>query len=437
MKNWKSLTSIVLALTSVSTLAENWGQWRGPTFNGSTSEKKLPVKFSKSENVAWSLDLPGPSAATPVIWNDRVFVSSTDKTAQKLLALCVNRTTGKVLWNQAVADGFRRDRQSNFASPSPATDGQRVIFFFATGDLVAFDMAGKKLWERNIQKDYGEFAFLWTFSTSPVLYDGKLFMQVFQRDVAVDGRGQKNGPNDSYLLALDPANGKELWRQVRPSEAVSESREAFTTPVPYEFKGRKELLAVGGDCLTAHDPKTGKELWRWGTWNPSKIGHWRLVPSPVAGDGVVLACAPKSEPIFAIKADGKGLLQPSDIAWTSDKKVLTSDVPTPAFHDGDFFILSDVRKNISRVEAKTGNIKWTCALPGRSKFEASPSLGADKIYAMNFAGDVVVVDAKKGEVLLQTPMGETGDDTTRSCIALAQGHAFIRTNSKLFCVGNK
>jgi len=437
MKTWKWIAGVALLFCTNGAFGENWGQWRGPNFNGSTSDKKLPASFSKTENVAWSLDLPGPSAATPVVWSDRVFVSSTDKAEQKLLAMCIDRTTGKVLWKETVADGFRRDRQSNYASPSPATDGKRVIFFYATGDLVSYDFSGKKLWGRNIQKDYGEFAFLWTFSTSPVLYNGRLYMQVLQRDVPVDGRGNTNGANDSYLLALDAATGKQLWKQIRPSEAVSESREAFTTPVPYEYKGRKQLLVIGGDCLTSHDPNTGKEVWRWGTWNPSKIGHWRLVPSPAAGDGVVLACAPKSEPIFAIKADRKGVLESSDIAWTSDKRTLTADVPTPAFYDGDFFVLSDLRKNVSRVEAKTGTVKWACPLPGRSKFEASPTIGDGRIYAINFAGDVVVVDATKGEVLLSTPMGESGDDQTRSCVSLAQGHAFIRTNSKLFCVGPK
>src|SRR5206468_3658760 len=138
--------------------------------------------------------------------------------------------------------------------PSPATDGQRVIFFYGNGDLVAYDVDGKQLWKRNIQKEYGEFAFQWTFSTSPLLYGGKLYMQVLQRDVPANGRGKKDVPNESYLLALDPANGKELWRQLRPSEAVAESREAFTTPVPYEEGGRKQLIVIGGDCLTGHDP---------------------------------------------------------------------------------------------------------------------------------------------------------------------------------------
>jgi outer membrane protein assembly factor BamB len=289
-----------------------------------------------------------------------------------------------------------------------------------------------------VQKDFGEFAFLWTFSTSPLLHDGKLYMQVLQRDTPVSGRGRKDGPNESYLLALNPANGELLWRVVRPSEAVSESREAFSSPIPFEPNGRKEILVSGGDCLTGHDAATGKELWRWGTWNPSKIGHWRLVPSPVAGDGIILACAPKGDPIYAVKAGANGTLKQDEIAWKSEERSkISSDVPTPLFYDGDFFVLSDVRKALSRVEPKTGKVKWSIDTPGRKKYESSPTAADGKIYIMNFAGDVTVVEAADGKILRTVPMGDEGDDLTRASVAVAQNQLFIRTNKRLYCVGKK
>lgn len=416
--------------------AENWPQWRGPLFNGSSPEQNLPSAWSKTENIAWTAPLPGSGAATPVIWNDHVFISSTDPQNGAVVAMAFDRKSGRKLWQHKVSDGIQRDRRSNFAAPSPVTDGQRVIFFYSNGDLVAFDFSGKELWSRNIQKDYGAFAFLWTFSSSPLLFEDKLYLQVLQRDVPVDGRGRRDGPNDSYLLAMDPATGKTLWRHVRPSDAVAESREAFTTPIPYTYKGRTELLIVGGDCLTGHDPKTGREFWRWGTWNPTRIGHWRLVPSPVAGAGIVLACAPKGSPVYAVQAGGSGVLPDSAVVWTSrDSREVSSDVPTPLFYLGDFFVLSDLRKTLTRVEARTGRIKWTLETPGRSKYEASPTGADGKIYLMNFAGDVSVVDAERGKVLETIPMGEPGDDATRSTIAVSQGQLFIRTNEKLYCVG--
>ena len=419
-------------------VAENWPHWRGVHFNGSSEEENLPSHWSKTENVAWSIDLPGPSAATPIIWADRVFVSSTDARTKTLQAICIDRKTGKIAWQDEAGVGFQRDDLSNYASPSPVTDGQNAIFFYGTGDLVSYDLAGQKFWSRNIQKDYGEFAFQWTFSTSPTLYKGKLYIQVLQRDVPANGRGRKDGPNDSYLLALDPATGKTLWQHIRPTEAVAESREAFTTPIPFDYEGRAELLVAGGDCLTGHDPESGKELWRWGTWNPTRIGHWRLVPSPAAGDGVILGCAPKSDPVYAIKAGGSGLLDDSAVLWKSHKqREISSDVPTPLFYRGDFFVLSDVRKALSRVEPKTGKIKWSVELPGRAKFESSPTGADGKIYFMNFRGDVVVIDADRGEILQTIPMGEDGDDHIRSSIPASQGQLFIRTNKRLFCVGKK
>lgn len=424
---------LVVALAQVQ--AENWPQWRGASFNGSSTEKNLPGNWSKTENIVWAVDLPGPGAATPIVWENHVFIASTDQRTKSTVAMAFDRRTGKQLWRETVGAGESRDQRSNYAAPSPVTDGQRVIFFFSNGDLVAYDFAGKKLWQRNLQKDYGDFAFQWTFSTSPLLYEGQLYMQILQRDVPVNGRGAKESGIESFLLSLDPVTGKTQWKHVRHADAVAESLEAFTSPIPFEYKGRKELLIAGGDCLTGHDPKTGKELWRWGTWNPAKIGHWRLVVSPVAGDGVILASAPKKGPVYAVKAGGNGNLGDAGLAWQSEPKDFTTDVPTPLFYEGDFFVLSDLGKTLSRIEPKTGKIKWSVPTPGRAKFEASPTGADGKIYCINHAGEVLVVDAAKGDLISNIPMGEPGDANTRSAVVVSQGQLFIRTNSKLFCVG--
>ena len=251
--------------------------------------------------------MSGPSASTPVIIGDRVFVSEPVESSQTLHAACLDRKSGKELWNNVAGEGLRRDDKSNFTSPSPVADKKNVYFFYGNGPLVAYDHQGRQIWSRSIHSgDYGEFAFNWTFSATPLLYGGKLYVQVLQRNEPVHGHGRTDGPIESYILALDTANGKTLWRHVRPADAVAESFESYTTPIPFEYHGRKEILISGGDCITGHDPATGEELWRWATWNPHKISHWRLVPSPVAGGDVVLACAPKGDPIYAIKAGGKG-----------------------------------------------------------------------------------------------------------------------------------
>ncbi len=434
MKRTLSLLFIVLGVSLLQ--AGEWRHWRGPFYNGSSDETNLPDQWSQTENIRWVANLPGRSAATPIVCQDAIFISSTEPNSSKLLALCFQRSSGQLLWQREVADGFKRDHQSTFAAPSPVTDGEIVIFFYGNGPLVAFDFAGRELWKRDIQKDYGEFAFGWTFSSSPLLWDGKLYLQVLQRDVPAGGRGRADRENESYLLALDPKTGQELWRVLRPSDAYAESREAFTSPIPWTYNDRQEILVAGGDCLTGHDPQTGKELWRWGTWNPERIGHWRLVPSPVAGGGIILACALKRDPIYAIQAGGNGTLDDNAIAWVSRQaREVSSDVPTPAFYDGDFFVLSDVRKCLSRVEPSTGQVKWTTPLTSRDKFEASPLAADGKIYMVNFAGLVVIVDANSGELLRQIAMAERSQDPVRSTMSAAGGNLFLRTNDKLYCIG--
>ena len=231
---------------------------------------------------------------------------------------------------------------------------------------------------------------------------------------------------------MDPDNGKTLWKHIRPSDAQKESLESFGTIIPY----KNQLLVAGGDVLSSHDPKTGKELWRWGTWNPGhKQQWWRLVPSPVVGDGVGLVCAPKKAPIFAIKLNQTGINSGSDgLRWeTSSDSMLTSDVPTPLFYRGKFYILSDLRKNLSAVDTRSGKAIWTTTLPGKYKWRSLPTAGDGKIYTMNHNGMVLVISSASGKILNQAEMGGLIDNT-RSSIAISGSNLYIRTNENLYCI---
>ena len=430
MNPLKTILVIGLLLLCNPTHAANWPHWRGPSFNGSSTEQKLPDEFSKTNNVKWVASLPGPSAATPIIWGDHIFLSSTDLKTKTLRAIALDRKSGNILWNNEIAPGFNQDERSNLASPSPTTDGERAYFFYSTGDLEAFDFSGKQVWSRNIQKEYGQFVYQWTYGASPTLFDGKLFIQVLQRDVPVHGRGEKTQPNESYLLALDPKTGKELWRHIRATDAKSESREAYSTTIPYNG----QLLIAGGDCLTAHDPRDGKELWRWCSFNTQNKTHMRLVPSPVVGSNIALVCAPQRYPLFAVNLAGK--VDNSSLAWQSESRELFSDTATPLFYGGRFYVLNGDRKTLTRIELATGKIDWTGDLGGMSKFDGSPTGADGRIYFQNFRGDVYVVEAgEKFNLLRIIPMGETDDNELRSTIAVSQGNLFIRTGSKLYCVG--
>ncbi len=431
----QTIALIALFSLAFTSAADDWPNWRGPNFNGATTAKGLPVKFSKTKNIAWSSPMAGPSAATPIILGNRVFVSSSDPKAEELLAICLSRKTGKVLWREVSGTGFQLDNRSNYASPSPVTDGKVVTFFYGSGDLTTFSLDGKKLWSKRIQGDRNGFAFQWTFSSSPLLHKGVLYLQVLQRDTGVRGHGKPSG-NESYLLAMEPATGKVLWKHVRPANAKAESLEAFSTPVPFMHNGREELVIVGGDCLTGHDPTNGKELWRWGTWNPNRIGHWRLVPSPAVGGGVILACAPKGGPVCAVKAGAKGQGQ---LAWKSAGRTddITSDVCTPLFYRGNFFVMYGEGRDkvLSCVNPANGKARWQTNLESRALIRTSPTGADGKIYLQSHAGEAFVVDAKTGQLLHRTMMGEKGDNLTRASIAVAGNQLFIRTNGRLFCVG--
>ena len=444
------LVALAGILCALLVHAADWPQWRGPNFDGSTTETGVPDRFSKTENVLWNAPLPGPSGSTPVVWGDHVFVSSTDQSTKSCVAFAFDRKTGKELWHVKVAEGMSQDGNSTFANPSPVTDGRHVWFFYGRGDLVCFDLNGGEIWRRNIEKEYGQFAFQWTFGSSPLLYDGRLYLEVLQRNVPVHGRGRPN--SDSYLLALDPATGKELWKVIRPSEAQQESLEAYTTPMPFTYQGRTELLITGGDCITGSDPATGKELWRWGTWNPTRIGHWRLVPSATAGGGVALACGPKGAPVYAVKLGGNGNLSNASLAWQShvqatedeskaarslNNRDITTDVPTPLFYQGRFYVLHGTQKTLFCLEP-SGKVVWSGRLAGKSIFQASPTATDGRIYVMNFTGEVFVIQAggEEFKLLHEADFGDN-DNMLRASIPISHGQLFIRTTRNLYCIGKK
>ena len=445
MKRLFLASSVLFGIAfSTPSHADNWPQFRGPNMNGSSSEQSLPDKLDPDKNLKWKADLPGYAGSTPAVWENHIFLSSTERKGESgsLVAMCINRETGKEMWRHKVADVYEQaDGQTSYANPSPATDGERAVFFFGNGDLVCYDFEGTELWRRNLCQEYGHFAFLWTFSTSPLIHEDKLIMQVLQRDTPVRGRGFTDKPNESYLLCLNVKDGKEVWKVNRPSKAVAESRESFTTPIIHEHGGTTELIVAGGDCLTGHDPATGAERWRWGTWNPERIGHWRLVPSPLAAEGVVLLCAPKREPVYAVPLGKTGAISKEDLAWVSESKDVSSDVSSPVYYQGRIYILHSDRRSLACIKPATGEVVWTARedLESRSKFEASPTAADGKIYLLNHSGEAFVVatgDEFKllNKVSLGNPRNKKANN--RSTVAVAQGNVLVRTEDALYCFGS-
>jgi outer membrane protein assembly factor BamB len=410
--------------------ATDWPQWRGPFFDGSTDERDVPASWSDAEGIAWVCPLPGPSGATPVISKGRVFVTSTVKGTGDFVAICLDAGTGKVLWRKDVGSNPRRLPRNNMASPSAAADGDRVFFLSADGTLVGYDYEGKELWRRGIEEEYGNLALQFGYSNSPFLHDGRLYITVIRRDKPYR-EPPAEGSLDSFLLALDPKTGRELWKQVRKTNAFDEGMETYSTPVPFVHEGKTELLLTGGDFITAHDPATGRELWRFEHWK-EKIRDSRVIPSLVTGQGLIFGSRHKHNAVFALEppaSDGAG----AKIVWEFD--AAAPDCSTPLFYEGRLYVFDGLRrKTVTCLDPKTGKTFWQGRVGGRSPWWSSPTAADDKIYLLSEAGEVVVLRAGGDEfkVLFETQIAEPA---IQSSIAIAGGRLFIRTAQNLYCVG--
>ena len=414
--------------------ANDWPHWRGPFLNGSSDERNLPGSWSRTENVAWVSPLPGPSAATPVICKGRVFVSSTNSQSDELLALCFDAGSGKELWRKSLGASSRTVPSNNMATPSPTTDGERVYFLYGSGQLGGLDFDGNILWLRNIETEYGNISLKYGYSSSPLVWGGKLYILVLRRNIA--WRAPKSDePLDSFLLAVDPATGKNLWKHIRVTDALDESFDSYASPIVSNSMGRTEIIVIGGDYVTAHDPQTGKELWRYG-YAQVKSTRWRLIPSVVTGAGLIFGVQPRgTNDLFALKSGGTGTLSNDHIAWVFDGP--TPDVSTPLYYKGNLYVMDGIRngKVVTCLDAKTGRRKWQGKLGGSAPWRASLTAADDKLYCINQDAEAVVLAAgdEGFRILWRIDME---DKPVQASIAIADGHLFIRTASKLFCVGN-
>ncbi|MGQ9609630.1 MAG: outer membrane protein assembly factor BamB family protein, partial [bacterium] len=421
------LFMLLFISTALSAYSENWPQWWGPFLNGSTKESNLPVSFS--ENIIWAAKMPGPGPSTPVIWEDKVFITAGEMDTRKLWTICLDRKNGKELWKHEIGIGFDSRNGNNGAASSPITDGESVYFFFGTGELRAYDMNGRELWRRNIQNDHGIFQNKFYYGASPLLYNGKIYLSVIHEYTNTSDEPNKPKPM-SYLLCIDAKTGKDLWKYERKTDAISESMDAYTTPYPFEGINGLLIITAGANYVIAHDPKDGKEVWRWGNLNPRGNRNFRLVPTVVSSDNLVIFCQPRGGVLFALDGNKTGQLSEKDLAWVFRGNV--PDVCSPLVMDGKLFILDGDRRIMTCLNPKTGNVIWSEKLGVNDVFQASPTGADGKIYCISIRGQIVVLSAKDTfEILSQTNLDE---NECRSTIAIFQGQIFIKTSENLYCI---
>ncbi len=416
--------------------AANWPQWRGPALNGSSPEKDLPVEWGTEKNVAWKTPMPGPGASTPVIWGDRVFVSSSRRSGDDLRALCLDASTGKILWDRpAGKNRWYRAKRHNAASPSPVTDGSIACFYFGTGTLRAFDFAGAQLWRRELEREYGVFEIKWGYGSSPLLYEGRLYIPVLQCKKP-GGYGRQNNrpaPLASYLLAIDLKTGKTLWKHDRPTDATGESTESYITPLLFRGGARPSIVLHAGEYVTAHRLADGGEIWRW-QFTPHNRETWqRTVSSAVADANTIYAGRPKCRALYALRpGDRTGTLTDDVLQWTFVAGA--NDATTPLLYGGKLYLLNGLKKTIHCLAPETGTPVWSGALGVKSPLRASPTGADGKIYCISMRGAAVVLAA--GESCRILAVNRMNEKDCLSTIAVAGGKLFIRTPKYLYCIGS-
>jgi len=433
-RNWRIGWLAGMLLSATAAKAGNWPQWRGPHFNGSCDETQLPERFTNTENVAWTARLPGTSGATPIVFGDRVFVSSTAQSGRDLVALCFAVKDGRLLWNKRLGTGGRVPR-SDLACPSPVTDGEWVVFTYGSGLIAGLTTDGKVLWQRDLTREYGCLAIMFGFSSSPLWYEGRLVLPVLRREKPyrynLGASLPRKGDFDSYLLAMEPKTGKTIYRHVRETDAVDESREAYVTPVPCELAGRKEFLVNGGTYVTGHDPATGRELWRWKYEIPSRPTQQRVIPSVVVGEGLIFAPQARGNATIALKPGATGQAGKEIEAWNLPEP--SCDSSTQLVYRGRLYSLDGDAKIAGCLDPKTGEVLWRSRLGGGGPWRASPTGADGKIYLLCETGEALVLAA--GDEYKE--LHRFDFDSPKPCrgtISAAAGRLFVRTADRLICL---
>jgi outer membrane protein assembly factor BamB len=419
------VTAWLLLCGGLSTAnADNWPLWRGARHDGISLEKGLPVKWSKTENVAWRLPLPDRAGATPVVWDDRIFLTTPAEDHDTLLLMCIS-TAGRILWQKELDKGNRLARgEGNSASPSPCTDGRHVWAFLGTGMLGCYDIDGNEVWRFNVQKRYGRFNIQFGMTSTPVLDGDRLYLQL------IHGDGDANTA-EAIVVCLDKTTGDEIWKQPRLSEAYAENEHSYASPTLYRDSTKAYLLTHGADYIIAHSLDDGRELWRSAGLQPDNYNPTlRLVASPVAVPGLIVAPSAKDGRVIALNPDGAG-----DITNTKYKLweySPTPDVPSPLVHDGLVYLFKE-SSTITCVDAKSGEIQYKDQrIASSPDTRASPMLADSNLYLAARNGTVAVVKAGR---TFETVAVNKMDEQILASPVPANGRIYIRTNAALWAIG--
>ncbi len=386
--------------------AENWPAWRGPRGDGTSLETNVPIHWGATKHVGWKTAVPGLGHSSPIVWGDRVFLTSALTDTQERLLISLDRKTGRVCWQQTVIRAAleAKNDENSYASSTPVTDGEKVYVTFLDGkDVVvaAYDFDGRQVWLVRPGTFYSQ----WGFSHTPVLFDDRVI-------VDCDSKGE------NFIVAVSRADGHTLWKIPRDNPTQS-----YSAPLLRELAGRPQLVIAGNKSVTSYDPRDGRPIWV--VDGPSE--DCVATPTYHEAAGLVLSCSswPKRA-LVAIRPDGQGNVTRSKVAWSTTEGA--PYVPSP-IAAGDYFLTASFdRKTLCCFEAATGKLLWQ---EPAGLHHASPVTANGLVYFLNDDGVMNVV--KAGARFERVARNELGEKTYASP-AISGGQLFLRGFRNLYCI---
>jgi len=407
------LIILVAGFTSADTQS-NWPRWRGPRDNGSTELGTYPVKWDATTNLLWKTPLPGKGCSTPIVWNNRIFLTAPVDGQDTVLAY---DWSGKQLWQTKVGtERPGKHRNGSGSNPSPTTDGKGIFAYFKSGNLAALDLDGKLRWKANLLERFGEDTLYWDYGTCPVLTEKDVVATMMHH-------------GESWLAAFDKRTSELHWKVSRNYETPAEGDNSYATPILIKHQGKEALLVWGAEHLTAHAAADGKVLWSCGDFNPEAKKNWPTVGSPVIAGEIVVVPYGRGTRLHGIKLGGNGDVTATHRSWKREDT--GTFVPTPAEYQGRVYLVRD-RGEVECIDPLTGKTLWSDALPKHSNsYYSSPAVADGKIYAAREDGVVFVARAdKKFEVLAENDMGER----IIAAPVPVSNRLLLRGEKHLFCI---
>jgi outer membrane protein assembly factor BamB len=385
--------------------ARYWPRWRGPSGQGVAKGTEYPDTWSGTQNVLWKIRVPGNGNSSPIVWRDRIFLTTAQQGGSRLSLLAFRRADGVQLWEAAAPAGRNNSAhpKNGYASATPATDGERVYVSFGSRGLFAFDLEGKLLWQR----DLGRIDNYHGAAGSPLLYKDRIILY----------QDQDSG---GFIAAFDARTGQQIWRTARQASV------GWGTPVAVHVADHDEIIVNGQSRVLAYDPMTGRELWRCGG------SSYEVIPTPVVGYGLVFCASGRVGPTLAIRPGGQGDVTSSHLAWSTPRG--SPFVPSPILFGEHLYTVNDMASIVTSFEATSGRVVWQGRLgvAQREGFSASPVAVDGKVFFTNDDGETFVLRA--GPTFQLMHVNNIGERTLASP-ALVDGRWYIRTDQHLFAIG--